>query len=346
MNEKILNGSVIGLGKMGLLHSAIVNALPGSNLKAVCEPNKTIRSGLETFVPDVAVYKNHKKMLDKESLDFVFITTPPSLHIDLAVDCINRGCHVFIEKPLCLKAQDAAPLQRVIAESGAVTMVGHMMRYLETFSRAKELLDDKVLGELISFNATMYVSQLFTKGKGWRYSPKESGGGVLITQAIHVVDMLCWFFGLPRALNARTNSYYSKIVEDFGHVTFDWANGLTGWLDSTWSMDNHRLLDTTFTIMGEYGTLIVTDDVVKIYLRTESAGFPQGWTVETKPELFRGAAIDIGGTHFTAQDEAFVRSVQNRTPVESDVENAVRVHKVLDCIYKSAGSDGQTVLVD
>ena len=345
MKNHILRGGVVGFGKMGLLHSAIVNVSKTATLCAVAESNGIMRKYCSVLMPQVKFYENFQEMLEKEKLDFVFITTPPSSHIPIALVCHKHNCHFFIEKPLCLGAPSALPLLDALTVSPRVTMVGYMMRYDDIFRRAKEMLDRKVLGRIISFSATTYVSQLFKAGKGWRYDPKESGGGVLITQGIHAIEIMCWFFGMPRVVNARTNSFYSKKVEDFCHVVLAWPNGVTGWLDSSWSVDNHRMFETSFLINGEHGSLIVNDDTLKLYLRQEHDGLKPGWTLQTKPELFHGAEIDIGGPQFTRQDVAFLDAIVSGKVVENDLQNAYGIQNVVDCIYKSAKSDGNSVLI-
>lgn len=345
MENKRLCGGIVGFGKMGLLHSAIINVIEGSRLCAICESNSIIHKFIKQFIPRVKIYTDYQEMLGNERLDFVFITTPTFLHVPVGLECLNHGFPFFMEKPIATSEMEARPLLEGLKKRPVTTMVGYMMRYLDTFRYAKVLIDTKVLGKIISFNATMYVAQLFNVGKGWRYNKKESGGGCIVTQASHVIDLICWFFDIPRALNARTVSFYSKSVEDFGHVTFSWKNGLMGWLDSSWSVDNHRMLETAFHIYGENGTLIVDDDFVKLYLRKETAGYPIGWTTKSKPELFSGVTLDIGAPQFTKQDEDFIRAVMTDREVESNVASACRVQRIIDCIYQSAESDGQTIIV-
>jgi predicted dehydrogenase len=343
MKNKTLRGGVIGLGKMGLLHSAIINVLKKAELSAICEANNRVRLSASSFMPKVNFYKDYKKMLIQEGLDFVFITTPSFSHPQIAKDCIKHDCHIFIEKPLSINAATAKPLIRALKKRPRVTMVGYMMRYLNTFSRAKEILDKKILGKIISFQATTYVSQLFNKGKGWRYSPEKSGGGVIITQGSHAVDLIYWFFNIPQIVSAQINLFYSKKVEDFGHLNFGWKNGLTGWLDCSWSVDNHRLLEIAFQINGENGTLSVNDDMVKLYLRKKVKSFPQGWTLETKAELFSGVAVDIGGPQFTKEDEAFIKAIINKKKVANDVFSAYQVQKIVDGAYRSAKKQGKPI---
>lgn len=340
--NKRLRGGVIGLGKMGMVHATIINCLEHSHLAAVCEPTKLIYNTFREFAPHVNVYSDHREMLKKQELDFVFITTPSFLHIPMALDCVDSGCHIFVEKPLSVNAEDALPLIERLAGTRLISMTGYMMRYLATFHKAKEILDSGVLGKAITFNSRMYVSQLFKEGKGWRYDLKKSGGGVIIMQATHAIDMLCWFFGFPDRLNASLINAYSTVTEDFGHIVFNWQNGLMGWLDSSWSVHNHRMLETTFEIHGTKGTLVVNDDTVKLFLAEARKNYPSGWTIITRPEIEKGVAIDIGGPQFTRQDKAFIDGILNGVPLESDVSNGFKVQQIVDAIYRSANENGQT----
>jgi predicted dehydrogenase len=345
MSESIRCG-VIGLGKMGILHASVVNAVEGSQLAAICEPNRTIRNGFETFVSGVPAYQDYADMLDATPLDAVFVCTPPSSHIEIATACIRKGCHVFIEKPLSLTAEAAKPLVELLRETGKVGMVGYMMRYAETFSKAQEMLKQGVLGTVLMCRGSTKVSQIFKAGKGWRYSRKESGGGVLIAQGIHAVDLTCWMMGMPHSVNMRMNSFYSGTVEDFAHAMFSWGDDTMGWLDSSWSVDGHRLMETSLELTGENGTLAVDDDTVRLFLRKPAGGFGEGWTSMSKPELSKGVAADIGGSSYTRQDEAFIRAVQGKGEIGSNVRSAWRVQHVIDCLYRSADADGTVVDVD
>jgi predicted dehydrogenase len=337
---------VIGFGKMGMLHASVANAIEGSQLAAVCEPNRTIRNGFETVVPNVPGYQNYADMLDAGPLDAVFICTPPSSHIEIAMACVRKGCHVFIEKPLALSAEAAKPLVELLKQTGRIGMVGYMMRYADTFAKAREIVKQGALGRVLACRAATKVSQIHKAGKGWRYSRKESGGGVLIAQGIHAVDLMCWMLGTPHSVNLRSNSHYSGTVEDFALALFSWKGGTIGSLDSSWSVDGHRMLLTALELTCENGTLTVDDDTVRLFLRKASGGYGEGWTSLSKPELSSGEAFDIGGPFYTKQDEAFLRAVRGQGEIESDVRSAWSVQHVIDGLYKSADENGATVTVD
>src|SRR6202161_1531855 len=156
---------VIGFGKMGMLHASIANVIEGSQLAAICEPNRTVRNGFETVVPNLPAYQNYEDMLDAVPLDAVFICTPPSSHIQIATACVRKGCHVFIEKPLSLTAEAAKPLVELLKQTGRIGMVGYMMRYADTFSRAREIVRHGVLGRVLACRSATKVSQIYKAGK-------------------------------------------------------------------------------------------------------------------------------------------------------------------------------------
>jgi predicted dehydrogenase len=332
--------AVVGIGKMGLLHAGIMNALAGVELCAISDTSKLLL-GFVKSLKDLSVYEDYVKMLEKEKPDAAVLATPVFLHVPMAMECAKRNIPFLVEKPLSPTSADADQLLAEVQQRDLTTMVGYMMRYVETFARAQEIIASGVLGRLITFNATIYVSQLFQKGKGWRYDKKEAGGGVVIGQATHLIDLLRWYFGPVAIVSAHTKNWYSQEVEDFAHVHFEFANGLSGWFDSSWSIRHHRLLEVSITVNAENGNLSVTDDVVKLFLDQKAGSYAPGWTNFSKPDLFRGVEIDLGGPQYTRQDADFVAAVERKTKVASDVKNAYETQKIVDAIYRSAAKHGE-----
>lgn len=336
---------IIGFGKMGMLHSGILNSFDDVELAAVSDNTGIILKALKINKPSVSIYDDYNEMLQKESLDAVFITTPTFLHVPIALDCVARGLNIFMEKPLGVSSEYARPLLNALEGTKLVNMVGYMGRFLGTFKKAHDIIQSHILGPVIDFNATMYVSQLFRKGKGWRYDKKLSGGGVVVTQNSHLVDLLLWYFGDIKAVNAHTKSWFSEGTEDFAHAFFEFESGLTGWFDASWSVRHHRMVEITINVEGQNGTLMVNDDVVKVFLDAPHQDFAQGWTTFKKPDLFSGVEIDVGGPQYTVQDRMFVDAIKNGSQVEIDVKSAYGVQMVTDAIYASARENGKHVLI-
>lgn len=335
-----LRTAVIGLGKLGLLHAATFNVLPGCRLVAVADKTKTVLDGLKSRMEGIAAYSDHERLLDEVRPDLVAIATPTGLHVPIAVDCVARGIPVFIEKPLSLNAGQAAPLLASLRQRPVVNMVGYMTRFVDTFRKGKELVATGVLGRPQLLKGSMYIGQLFKRGKGWRYDKAASGGGVLTTQNSHVVDLLLWYFGDIDWVSAHTTRLYSEQVEDHAHVFMQFANGLRGYFDASWSARHYRTPTVEIHVQGENGTLDVDDDGVRLFAVDAAAGFTAGWHNWRKPDLYRGTVFDIGGPNYTEQALQFLQAMRGTGSVESDVNSAYKVQQVIDAAYRSADQDG------
>jgi len=331
---------------MGLLHAGIMNSLEGVRLSAISDTSSFLLKVAKGLKDDIAIYSDYRRMLDKEKPDAVVITTPVFLHVPMGWECAQRGISFLMEKPLSTTSTDAAKLVQEVKKQNVITMIGYMMRYMETFAKGREIIKSGVLGKLIRFKASMYVSQLFRTGKGWRYKKEESGGGVVIGQATHLIDLLHWYFGSVERVSAHTRNWYSTEVEDFAHVHLEFKAGITGWFDSSWSVRHHRLLETTIDVDAENGTLHVSDDYVKLYLDEGVDGYHGGWTNYLKPDLFQGVPIDLGGPQYTRQDMIFVECLKNGRTCESDVESAFEVQRIVDAIYTSSENHGEPVSME
>jgi len=346
MNEPVeLRAAVVGLGKLGLLHAATLNVLSGSRLVAVADKTKTVLNGLAARTKDVETFTNHSKLLDRAQPDVVAIATPTGHHVPVALDCIERGIPVFIEKPLSLDSAQARPLLDALERHPVVNMVGYMTRFLHTFRKAKQVIDTGVLGRPQMLRASMYIGQLFGRGKGWRYDKKASGGGVLTTQNSHVIDLLLWYFGDIDWVSAQATRLYSKQIEDHAHVFFQFDDGLRGYLDASWSARHFRTPTVAIHVQGENGTLDVDDDQVRLHAVDAAGDFSAGWHSWSKPELYQGTEFDIGGTNYTDQTLQFLGAVRGENGVESDIASAFKVQQVIDAAYASAEQNGAPVSI-
>lgn len=335
-----LRTAVVGMGKLGLLHAATFNVLPGCKLVAVSDKAKTVLQGFKARAKDVEIFNDHEKLLKESQPDLVAIATPTGLHVPIALDCIERGLPVFIEKPLSLNAEQAGPLLTALKKKPVVNMVGYMTRFLPTYRKAKEIVASGALGKLQMLRSNMYIGQLFRTGKGWRYDKKVSGGGVLTTQNSHLIDLLLWYFGPVDYVSAHRTHLYSKDVEDSAHLFFQFKGGLRGYLDSSWSAKHYRTPTMAIHVQGENGTLDVGDDDVRLFLEEECGPYAKNFTTWRKPDLEQGAVFDIGGPNYSHQAMQLLGAIRGTDKVESDVFSAHAVQCVIDAAYNSAGQNG------
>ena len=333
-----LRVGVVGFGKMGLLHASVVNGLEISQLTAAADPTAGLLESIKRLKPGLAIYEDYERMLAEQPLDAVFITSPTHLHSPMALTCAQRGIPFLVEKPLTPRTSESKELLDTLRRRPVTNCVGYMARHIDTFRKAREIVASGAMGRLIHLQSTMYVAQLFRTGEGWRYDPKFSGGGVLITQNSHLVDLLLWIFGPVTHVTGHVKRWHSKEVDDFAHAILEFKSGLTGYMDTSWSIRHHRTVDISIHVHGENGNLLISDDDVRLFLDDANAGHRAGWTIWRKPDLFEGVPIDVGGPEYTRQDEQFLTAAAAKQSVECDVESGFRVQQLIEAVYESAAS--------
>ena len=192
---------------------------------------------------------------------------------------------------------------------------------------------------------TVYVSQLFKQGKGWRYDPKVSGGGVLESQGSHLLDLMYWYFGKVKMVNADTLSEYSKGIEDFAHIILNFESGVKGWVDASWSVRFKRKMELRLDILGSNGSLVISDDTLNLFLDSAVGEYKNGKTFLSANDLFSGVAIDVGGAKFTYQDQEFIKAILEQRETSPSIKDGYHIQKIVDACYKSAAENGAPVMI-
>ncbi len=337
-NEKKLQAAVIGIGKMGIVHAATVRTHPRVKVAAFCDSSKFMVQSVKSFLPDVNFYTDYKEMLDREPVDVVYIATPTSSHAEIAARCAAAGKHVFVEKPLGMDLKEAEEVWAAVQSTGVVTQVGYVCRYSPTFERAKELLDSGAIGRIMNFGSVKYSSDVLRKvEKSWRFMRKSSGGGggVVNEFACHGVDLLVWMFGEPKGVASRMESWYSAEVEDYVHAAFDHGD-FSGWIDSSWSMQDYRKPYNKIEVTGDNGKLIVTDSEIRWLVVRSHAGHDAGWYSRNVTDLYEPVRIFVGDIMFSRQADSFIDAIDGGAPPRSTVPEALRTQRVLEAIRRGA----------
>jgi len=324
-----MNIGIVGFGKMGMLHAAILNQMDNVNLIAISEKNSFIRSAAKSVIPNFHYYKEYNKMIDSENLDAIIVCTPPFTHIDIAEYAIKKNIHVFIEKPLSNRLDTAQNLKKILTNTNKICMVGYCMRYTPTFKKAKKLLDDGVIGIIKKAYAGAFIADVFKPETGWRYDSALSGGGVVIEFSVHMIDLLCWYFGEVASLSAITKKLYSLDVEDEASIDFIFVNGCKAKIDTSWSKEDYRKSFFMIEISGSLGTLKVTDQTILIKTADKEENIYY-------PDVYESNFIDIAGGQYSEQMVDFVNSCTIKEKSQNFFESAFHVQNVVDAIYRSA----------
>jgi predicted dehydrogenase len=324
---------IIGLGKMGILHAGIVNQLPNARIQAVCERERLVAGIAKKLLPKgVSFYGDGVEMVSKENLDAVFIATPIASHAPLIIDLadLKPEISLFVEKPLASSAESAKRACEAATKLRGVHMVGFQKRYAPLFREAKRMIDEKSIGDLMFFRAYSYSSDVMREGTSWRF--RSETGGVLLDLAPHLLDLLLWLFGEVKSVSAIKRSIYSKSVEDYIHALLTFESGLSGHMDTCWSVRAFRLPQISIEIYGNDGNIVLTDDELRIESDRE----------ESKAQVYYNQSFNtsvpflLANPEYTAEDQAFVDAIDNRTHPAPDFNEAAKVNLLVDQIQAAS----------
>jgi predicted dehydrogenase len=320
LSRNDLSVAVVGLGKMGLVHSCIINVLPNVKLTAICEKSRMTRRFIRKLFKNALILDDTEK-LSCLDLDAVYVTTPIPSHFAIAKLLYSEEIarNIFVEKTLASSHEQAEELCMLAHHFGGTNMVGYTRRFAVTFNKAKALLDENVIGEVSSFEAYAYSSD-FAEVRESRVG--GSRGGVLMDLGCHAVDLALWFFGdldvetvriSPSADDGSENSVYFKVK----------TNNLEGEFNVSWCMPNYRMPEVGFAISGSKGILEASDDLVQLKLKNEK---PVRWY---RHDL--GDTVDfwLGGPEYFREDQHFANSVMSNSEAEPNFESAAKTDQII-----------------
>ena len=328
-----LKTAVVGFGKMGILHAGILNVLPKVKFVAVCEKSGLIRRFMKNLFRGVSVVDDVGELKDF-GLDAVYVTTPISCHFAVVKSIYDLGVasNVFVEKPLASNYGEARELCDLARRLGGVNMVGYMRRFSVTFRKAKDLLNQGVIGEPVSFSAYAYSSDFFGIDKNSKVrTPKI---GVLKDLGCHAIDLALWFFGDLKVKSAKIGSLFGEGSEDSAFFEVETEGGVCGKFDVSWCVDGYRMPEVGFTVEGSRGVVRVNDDVLELNL---NGGEKFRWF---RHDLKDGVGFWLGAPEYYREDECFVKAVLRGGSVEACFEVAAKVDRLIGEVLVKAGRVG------
>jgi len=307
--------AVVGLGKMGLSHHAMINAHARVKVAAVCDATGYVLDVLNKYT-GVKTYTDFKAMLAEVELDAIIIATPSSMHGWMVRMALEKGLHVFCEKPFCLDTEEGDQLTRLAQEKGLVNQVGYHYRFVGAFQEVKRLLDLNAIGEVTHMLAEAYGPVVLKpKGSTWR-TQRSEGGGCLYDYAAHPLNLLNWYFGTPRGVGGSVlNNIFSADTDDEVFSTLYFPGGQSAQLSVNWSDESFRKMSTKVSIWGKNGRIVADRQEVQVYLRSAEgvpAPYQQGWNVRYTTELTEPVDFYLRGEEYTAQLDYFVRCIETK----------------------------------
>ena len=335
----MINTGIIGLGKMGLSHAAIVGPNPDAELVAVCDTSSLILDAFKKF-SQVNTYSDYVKMIDAERLDCVIVATPTRYHYPIVKYSLDKGLHIFCEKPFSLTSNEGEELVKLADKNRLVNQVGYHNHFIGTFRELKRLLKADILGELVHFTGEAY-GPVVTKEKGgtWRSNPEE-GGGCLFDYASHVINLIQEIIGRPVGTKGTIlKKIYSKEVEDAVYSILILENGLNGVLSVNWSDETYRKMSTSLTVQGKKGKIICDATEIKIYLKEQNTGenLGKGWTIKYITDLALPVNFYLRGEEYSAQIDNFFNCILKKKQTDiNSFEQALYTDKVIELMISDS----------
>ncbi len=248
-----LRFALIGAGRIA---DSYVQAFRGaSNATLVAVADSRAEAGLALGeAAGCPSFLSHQELLDNVECDAVVVATPPVTHAGICMDAFHRKLHVLCEKPVCLDLDTALRIRDEAERSGVLFTMASKFRHAEDVIRAKALVTSGVLGNIVLFENTFMAR--VDMGSRWNSDPAVAGGGVLIDNGTHSVDIMRYFLGpLEEVYVAECRRTQSLRVEETVRVLVRGSGGCLGSMDLSWSINKE--VDHYIVIYGSHGTLRV-----------------------------------------------------------------------------------------
>lgn len=332
--------AVVGLGKMGLSHQAMIKAHPEVELAAVCDSTGYVLDILSKYT-GVKTYGNYEKMLDEAALDAVIIATPSRFHAQMVKSALDKGVHVFCEKPFVLDPAEGPELARLATEKRLVNQVGYHNRFVGAFGEVKRLLDAGAIGTVTHVMAEAYGPVVLRpKGSTWR-TQRAEGGGCLYDYAAHPINLLNWYFGAPASVGGSVlGKIFSTDTEDEVYSTLFFEDGMTAQLSVNWSDESYRKMSTKITVWGSAGRIYADRQECQTFLRDGARiadGYRSGWNVKYTTDLTDPVWFYLRGEEYSAQLDHFVQCIkEGRVTNVNSFESAAMTDRVMGLLIEDA----------
>jgi len=339
---KTLRLGIVGLGKMGISHFSIANAHPATDV-AICDSSGYQLDAIAKYSGRPA-WRDYDKFLDEADLGAVIIATPSRSHAPMVRKALDRGLHVFCEKPFCLDYRDAEELTALAADKGLISQVGYHYRYVGAFQEMQRIVAAGALGEVTHVLAEAYGPVVLRpKGKTWR-TDRAEGGGCLYDYAAHPINLLNWYFGEPSGVSGTLlNSIFSADTDDEVYSTLTWDSGLSAHLSVNWSDDSYRKMSTKITMIGTNGRLYADRQECQLYLREPNPGLPgytAGWNVRYTTDLTDPVGFYLRGEEYSAQVDDFIAAALAGTgAVANDFGSAAATDRTIAMMLADRDQD-------
>lgn len=339
-----LRFGIIGCGVIGQMHAEAIASLPDAQLVAVAD---IVVASAEKLGAKYGAtpYVEYQQMLAEAPIDAVCICTPSGQHGQPACEAMRAGKHVVVEKPMEIRLERIQEMLAVQRETGRKLTVISQHRFDAASQQVHQLVEEGAFGRLVLGNAAIpwWRSQAYYDSGAWRGTWELDGGGVLMNQSIHSIDLLQWFMGPVKSLQAYTDTLvHTMETEDVAVAILRFANGALGTINATTGA--YPGVTTRIEVFGDRGSAVIENDKLR-FLRLardekeEVGAYGSAGSSNPEPEDDGAGASDptnIQTSTHAAQIADFINAIrEDRTPAIDGYAARHPVEIILG-IYESA----------
>jgi predicted dehydrogenase len=321
--------AIIGCGLIGKKRAA---CLPKGSLAVVCDLDRTRAESLAATIAGCRAVSDPAEVFKSSDVDAVIISAVNSALSSLTGDAIRAGKHVLVEKPVAFRASEADALLALAGEKRVVVRAGYNHRFHPAFQKAREIVDSGVLGPLMFIRARYGHGGRTGYDREWRADPKLSGGGELIDQGVHLIDLARWFLGDFTFTDGFAKTYFWDMpVDDNAFLNLRTATDQTAWLHvsctewkNTFSFEIYGR-DAKLHIEGLGGSYGV--ERLHFYKMLPEMGPPETTIFE----------FPRGDQSWRLEVEAFIEDIRTGRTPSPGLADAAAALRVVETIYQKSG---------
>jgi len=329
---------VTGLG-VGKAHLSAANANPNVGYLAICDIDPAKREWAAKNYPNVVCYDDFDTMLKDEKIDIVSVALPSAMHADFACKALEAGKNVLVEKPIDITVEKALKIEETRKKTGMKVGVIFQNRNNPSVKEAKKAIDEGRLGKLIlgTFAVKWYRDQPYYDAGGWRGTWEMDGGGSLMNQSVHTVDLMQWMMGDVESVQGHyTIANHNITSEDLTASVIKFKNGAMATFVSTTCCNPNR--GTYIQVYGADGCIELNGDNVEAWK-------PAGFTAEEEAAVIekyaKGNASAVAADptlvvgHASQVNDMIDAVINDRDPQVGPME-AVKAVRIINAVYESS----------
>ncbi|MDR0486896.1 MAG: Gfo/Idh/MocA family oxidoreductase [Treponema sp.] len=336
---------IIGLGAIAGVHARAIEQMENAAVTAVFDtvPGRAAAFAEKNGVRSaVRPYDDLEAFLRDTDTEFVTITTPSGLHLDSAVAAARAGKHVIVEKPLEITTERCEKIIAAAAESGVLLSGIFQSRFFDAAQKIREAIDRGRFGKVILCDAYIkwYRSQEYYDSGAWRGTKQIDGGGALMNQSIHALDLLLWFGGNVKEVSSRcaTRAHERIEVEDVLVSTLVFENGAMGTVEAStavWPGAPKRI-----EILGTAGSAVMEEENIVQWKFADEQPEDESVRNQYSNNAATGASDPMGISPLghQRQFEDCIKAVETGTSPLIDGRSAARAVALVEAMYQSAAS--------